>query len=406
MKHIHSFAGWLSGRRLPRLVLRAGVAVALGGSLASCRVEDPEPDLIQPATAKPSYAPNEDDQMWAVVEQFIAFNDPPLATTVNGVVTPNLSARQARMNHSVTDAVNALLAKNNKAASAPSLAISQRVLPAPSPNTYGSAPDGVPVRIYTPASSNTTNLAADGTRPAIVYYHGGGWVIGSLNVYEPSAKALADRTGAIVFSVDYRLASETMNKFPAAHEDAYAAYKYVRDNAAALKVNPAKIAVAGESAGGNMAIGVCILARERGLALPAHELLVYPVADNNLTTASYNTYANAAPLSKVNVQYFTSLYFNSPADGDNRLISLVDVADFRATSTLPALPPTTIIAAEIDPLQTEGASLRDKLTAAGVSVDYTLYTGTTHEFFGTYDVVPLAQTAQTHAADRLKAAFQ
>ncbi|RZK30913.1 MAG: lipase, partial [Hymenobacter sp.] len=129
-------------------------------------------------------------------------------------------------------------------------------------------------------------------------------------------------------------------------------------------------------------------------------LLVYPVADNNLTTTSYNTYANAVPLSKANIQYFTGLYFNSPADGDNRLISLVDVADLRG------LPTTTIIAAEIDPLQTEGMSLRDKLTTAGVSVDYTLYTGTTHEFFGTYDVVPPAQTAQNHAADRLKAAFQ
>jgi acetyl esterase len=375
MKHPHSsFADRFSGG-LTRFLLTAGVAVALGGSLASCRIEDPEPDRIQPTTPKPSYAPNEDDQMWAVIEQFIAFNDPPL---------PTLSARQARMTHSVTDAVNALLAKNTKSPSSPDLTISQRVLPAA--YTPASAPDGVPVRIYTPASSNTTNLAADGTRPAIVYYHGGGWVIGSLNVYEPSAKALADRTGAIVFSVDYRLAS--------------AAYKYVRDNAAALKVNPAKIAVAGESAGGNMAAAVCILARERGVALPVHELLVYPVADNNLNTTSYNTFANSVPLSRANIQYFTGLYFNSPADGDNRLISLVDVADLRG------LPTTTIIAAEIDPLQTEGVSLRDKLTAAGVSVDYTLYTGTTHEFFGTYDVVPLAQDAQDHAADRLKTAFQ
>jgi acetyl esterase/lipase len=219
-------------------------------------------------------------------------------------------------------------------------------------------------------------------------------------VYEPSAQALAERTGAIVFSVDYRLASETANKFPAAHEDAYAAYKYVRDNAATLNVNPAKIAVAGESAGGNMAAAVCILARERGLTLPVHELLVYPVADNNLNTASYQQYANAVPLNKAGIQYFTGLYFNSPADGDNRLLSLVDVADLKG------LPTTTIIAAEIDPLQTEGMSLRDKLTAAGVSVDYTLYPGTTHEFFGTYAVVPLANEAQDHAATRLKAAFQ
>ncbi|MFD1875439.1 alpha/beta hydrolase [Hymenobacter bucti] len=376
-----SVARRLSGG-LTRVLLLAGVAVALGGSLTSCRVEDPEPNLIQPTGSAPSYAPNIDKQMQAVIEQFTAFNDPAL---------PTLSARQARMTHSVTDAVNALLAKNSKSPSAPSLTISQRVLPPT--YTAGSASDGVPVRIYTPTGTT-------GTRPAIVYYHGGGWVIGSLNVYEPSAKALAANTGAIVISVDYRLASETMNKFPAAHEDAYAAYKWVRDNAAGLNINPAKIAVAGESAGGNMAAAVCILARERGVTLPVHELLVYPVADNNLNTTSYNTYANAVPLNRAGIQYFTGLYFNSPADGDNRLISLVDVADLRG------LPTTTIIAAEIDPLQTEGMSLRDKLTAAGVSVDYTLYPGTTHEFFGTYDVVPPAQTAQGHAADRLKAAFQ
>lgn len=380
--HPHS-AGSLLGGRLLRLGMLAGLAAVLAGPLASCRSEDPAPDLIQPTSAKPSYAPNENDQMWAVIEQFMAFNDPAL---------PTLTARQARMTHSVTDAVNALLAKNNKVPSTPAVTVSQRVLtPAYTP---GSATDGVPVRIYTPTATTT------GTQPAIVYYHGGGWVIGSLMVYEPSAKALAANTGAIVISVDYRLASETMNKFPAAHEDAYAAYKWVRDNAATLNINPAKIAVAGESAGGNMAAAVCILARERSYALPIHELLVYPVADNNLTTASYTTYANAVPLSKANIVYFTGLYFNTPADGDNRLISLVDVADLKG------LPPTTIIAAEIDPLQTEGMSLRDKLTAAGVSVDYTLYTGTTHEFFGTYDVVPPAQDAQTHAADRLKAAFQ
>jgi acetyl esterase len=379
-------AGSLLGGRLLRFGLLAGLTATLAGPLASCRSEDPAPDLIQPTSAKPSYAPNENDQMWAVIEQFMAFNDPAL---------PTLTARQARMTHSVTDAVNAQLAKNNKVPSAPAVAVSQRVLPAPSPNSYASAPDGVPVRIYTP-----TNVSTTSPLPAIVYYHGGGWVIGSLMVYEPSAKALAANTGAIVISVDYRLASETMNKFPAAHEDAYAAYKWVRDNAASLNINPAKIAVAGESAGGNMAAAVCILARERGVTLPVHELLVYPVADNNLNTASYMTYANAVPLSKANIQYFTGLYFNAPTDGDNRLISLVDVADLKG------LPPTTIIAAEIDPLQTEGMSLRDRLTANGVSVDYTLYPGTTHEFFGTYDVVPLAQDAQNHAADRLKTAFQ
>ena len=381
---IFSLKHGAAGSPLPRLLLLVGLGASLASPLASCKKDSTSsPSLIQPTTAKPSYAPDENDQMWAVIEQFIAFNDPPL---------PTLTARQARMTHSVSqDAVNTLLVKNNRSASAPSLAISQMVLP--KAYTAGSAADGVPVRIYTPGGTT-------GALPAILYLHGGGWVIGSLDVYEPSCLALASRTGAKVISVDYRLASETMNKFPAAHEDCYAAYKYVRDNAAALGVNPAKIAIAGESAGGNMAAAVCLLAKERGLMLPVHELLVYPVADNNLNTASYQQYATAVPLSKANIVYFTNLYFNTPADGDNRLISLVDVAD------LTGLPPTTIIASEIDPLQTEGKSLADKLTAAGVSTDYTLYAGTTHEFFGTYDIVPPANDAQNHAADRLKAAFQ
>jgi acetyl esterase len=369
-----------------RFLLAAGLATALAGPLASCNKDsDNSPSLAQPTTPKPSYAPNENDQMWAVIEQFIAFNDPPL---------PTLSARQARMTHSVTDAVKTVLAKNNRSAPAPAVMVSQQVLP--KLYTPLSAPDGVPVRIYTP----TTALASGTTRPGIVYYHGGGWVIGSLDVYEPSAQALAERTGAVVVSVDYRLASETMNKFPAAHEDAYAAYKWVHDNAASIGVNPAKIAVAGESAGGNMAAAVCILARERAYALPIHELLVYPVADNNLTTPSYNTYASAVPLNRDNIVYFTGLYFNTPTDGDNRLISLVDVADLKG------LPTATIIAAEIDPLQTEGKLLADKFTSAGVSNEYRLFTGTTHEFFGTYAVVPLANDAQDYAATRLKAAFQ
>jgi acetyl esterase/lipase len=384
MQHLHSSSTRSALGRLPRLLVLAALTATLGSPLASCKKDsDSSPSLVQPTSAKPSYAPNENDQMWAVIEQFMAFNDPML---------PTLSARQARMTHSVTDAVNTLLAKNNRSAPAAAVTVSQMVLP--KAYTTASAPDGVPVRVYTPTA------AATSTRPAIVYYHGGGWVIGSLAVYEPSAKALAERTGAIVFSVDYRLASETANKFPAAHEDAYAAYKYVRDNAATLGVNPAKIAVAGESAGGNMAAAVCILARERNYALPIHELLVYPVADNNLNTTSYNTYANAVPLSRANIQYFTGLYFTASTDGDNRLISLVDVADLRG------LPPTTIIAAEIDPLQTEGKALADKLTAAGVTTTYQLYPGTTHEFFGTYAVVPLANDAQDFAATRLKAAFQ
>ncbi len=367
-----------AGPRLLALALLAALA------LPACKNNgsgDPAPGLIQPVGPPPAYAPDFDPQMLAVIEQFMSFGTPPL---------PTLSPRQARMAPSVPDAVNALLRKNNRAARPFNVAVSQQLLPGGI--TPQSAPDGLLVRIYKPMN------AAAGPLPVVVYYHGGGWVIGSLDVYEPGAKALAEKAGAIVVSVDYRLAPE--NKFPAAHEDAYAAYKWVHDNAASIGGNPAKVAVAGESAGGNMAAGVCILARERGYALPVHQLMVYPVANNDLNTASYMQYANAVPLNKPGVVYFTTLYFNTPADGDNRLISLTDVADLRG------LPSATIVAAEIDPLQTEGQQLRDKLTQAGVKVQYQLYPGTTHEFFGTHDVVPKANDAQDFAAAQLRAAFQ
>lgn len=354
-------------------------------SLSSCEddggITFPNPRvLIQPKGPAPAFAPDIDPQMLAVIEQFQSYQTPPL---------PTLSPRQARMTPTITDAVQDLLKKNNIPPRAAQVDISQRVLPAGI--TPQSAPDGILVRIYKPKN-------AAGQLPVVVYYHGGGWVIGSLDVYEPSAKAISEKAKAIVVSVDYRLSPE--NKFPAAHEDSYAAYKWVRENAASIGGNPAKVAVAGESAGGNLAVAVSILARERGLALPSHIVSVYPIANNDTNTASYNQYANAVPLNRPAMQYFFANYFRTPADGEDRVISLVDVADLRG------LPPVTIIGAQIDPLQTEGQQLRDKLLGAGVAVNYQLYQGTTHEFFGTYAVVPKAEEAQNFAAAQLRAAFQ
>jgi acetyl esterase len=252
---------------------------------------------------------------------------------------------------------------------------------------------GTPIRVvlYSPQGASSS-------APVIVYFHGGGWVIGSPEVYEYSTLALAQNTGAVVMSVDYRLAPE--NKFPTAHEDAYAAYKWVKENAASIGGNAAKVAVAGESAGGNMAVTVAMMARDRGLGLPVHILSVFPVANNDLFSPSYNQYANAVPLSRPLVQWFVERYFNTPADGDSPLISLTDVAN------LSGLPPTTIIGAEIDPLQSEGMALREKLKQQGVQVTYQLYEGVTHEFFGMYAVVPEAAQAQELAATQLRNAFK
>jgi acetyl esterase len=362
---------------------RFGGLLLLGSTilLAACNdhlAQTQPATTVVPQGPPPAYAPNIDPQMLAVLEQFLAYKTPPL---------PTLTPRQARMAPSITDAVLELIVKNGIAASRQLVDISQRVIP-------GAAPDGTLLRIYTP----TNTSAPAGGWPVVVYAHGGGWVIGSLDVYDPSCRALAVRSGAIVVSVDYRLSPEA--KFPSAHEDVYSSYAWVKANAATIGGNAAKVAVAGESAGANMAAGVCLLAKERGLAQPVHQLLVYPVANNDLNTPSYNQYANAQPLNRPGVVYFTQNYFNSPADGDNRLISLVDVADLRNTA------PATVIGAEIDPLQTEGQQLTQRFRDFAVPVSYQLYPGTTHEFFGTYAVVQKAGQAQDFAAQQLRAAFR
>lgn len=337
----------------------------------------PQPgQTIQPTGPKPDWAPTIAPQMQAVIEELGRLAPTPIE---------QLTPQQARQQPSFKDAVNSLLDKNQIPRPTANVTISERMIPG-----SGGAP--IRVKIYTPRTPAT------GPLPVLVYYHGGGWVIASPEVYEYSTVALAEETGAVVVSVDYRLAPEF--KFPTAHEDAYRAYEWVKNNAAQLNGNPAKVAVGGESAGGNMAITVSMMARDRGLALPVHILSVFPVANNDLNTPSYLQYANAKPLSKAGVQYFVANYFNSPADGDSPLISLVDVAN------LSGLPPTTIIGAEIDPLQSEGMQLRDKLQSVGVSVTYQLFTGVTHEFFGMYAVVPQAQAAQELAATQLRNAFK
>ena len=336
----------------------------------------PQPgQVIQPTGPKPDWGPTIGPQMLAVIEELGRLAPTPLE---------QLTPQQARLQPSFKDAVNSLLDKNKIPRPTANVAVSERMI---------SGANGAQIRakIYTPRN-------VSGVLPVIVYYHGGGWVIGSPEVYEYSTLALAEETGAVVVSVDYRLSPEF--KFPTAHEDAYSAYEWVKNNAALINGNPAKVAVAGESAGGNMAITVSMMARDRGLGLPVHILSVFPVANNDLNTPSYNQYANAKPLSRPLVQYFVANYFNSPADGDSPLISLVDVAN------LSGLPPTTIIAAEIDPLQSEGMQLRDKLQSQGVTVTYQLFAGATHEFFGMYAIVPQAQAAQTLAATQLRNAFK
>ena len=244
-------------------------------------------------------------------------------------------------------------------------------------------------RIYTPKGS--------GPFPVIVYYHGGGFVIADLDVYDASARALAEQVNAVVVSVAYRMGPE--HKFPTAHMDSFAAYEWVTKNAASIKGDPNKIAVAGESAGGNLAVNMAIMARDKNIKTPLHILAVYPIAQSDMNTASYKKNAAAKPLNKPMMEWFNKHYLNNISEAKDPKISLVN-------ANLKSLPPVTIITAGIDPLQSDGMMLADKLKAAGVTVDTKNYDGVTHEFFGMAAIVPEAKDAQRFAAGELKKAFR
>ena len=257
--------------------------------------------------------------------------------------------------------------------------------------TYPAGVGSQPVRVYMPAE------AATGPRPVIVYYHGGGFVIADIDTYDASPRALVRETGAIVVSVEYRHAPEA--KFPAQHDDAFAAYQWALANAASWGGDPTKVAVAGESAGGNLAAAVSMMARDRGVQAPVHQLIVYPIAGIDMNTESYRENANAKPLNRAAMMWFAHHLVANPADLADPRINLVG-------ANLRDLPPATIVMAQIDPLRSDGEMLATKLREAGVPVDSRMFPGTTHEFFGMDAVLPQAVSAQRYAGERLRDAFK
>lgn len=249
----------------------------------------------------------------------------------------------------------------------------------------------IPARVYRP-----TDAPVGVPLPVIVYFHGGGWVIADRNVYDASARALARESSAVVLSVDYRRAPEF--RFPAQHDDALASYRWTVANAPSIGGDPARIAVAGESAGGNLAIATAIAARDAGLPAPIHILSIYPIAGSDLNTPSYQENANAMPLNRAAMAWFLHHTLRTDADASDPRINLV-------AANLSGLPPVTIIAAQIDPLRSEGEMLTERLRAAGVTVERREYPRVTHEFFGSDMLLPEAKTAQVYAGARLRAAF-
>ncbi len=350
------------------------LAGALCFSSTGCKKSDDGGGTLKPAGSAPAWGPGIHNEMLVVIEKLISYNQPPIET-----VTP----AEARRQPTIADAVRDVMADHNIAMPAATVDTSGVEIP------VDGGTGNIHARIYKPKNA-AANL------PVIVFFHGGGWVIANIDVYNASAQALSEKTGAMVVSVGYRKGPEY--RFPTAHNDCFTAYKWTLKNISKNGGNPAKVAVAGESAGGNLACNVSIMARDSSVQMPVHQLLIYPVASNYTFSESYMKYKDAKPLNKAMVYWFLSYFLPDMSFAGDARISLVN-------ANLSRLPPTTIINAEIDPLRDDGAALANKLQSSGVKVTRRLYDGVTHEFFGTATVVPEARDAQDYSAAELKKSF-
>jgi len=247
----------------------------------------------------------------------------------------------------------------------------------------------VPVRIYTPSDP--------GPRGALVYCHGSGFVIFDLDSHDAECRALCNRAAATVVSVDYRLAPE--HKFPAAVDDSWAALAWTAAHAAELGVDPARLAVGGDSAGGNLAAVIAQIARDRGGPRLAFQLLVYPVTDARLGHPSMDENAEGYGLTKAQMAWFIEQYVRSEADRlDPRCSPLL-------AKSCADLAPALVITAEYDPLRDEGEAYAQRLIAAGVRTTLTRYTGMIHGAFQMHGNVDAGRAMLEQAGAALRAAI-
>ncbi|HTF59506.1 MAG TPA: alpha/beta hydrolase [Actinomycetes bacterium] len=263
---------------------------------------------------------------------------------------------------------------------APVAAVADRLVPGPAGE--------LPVRVYTPEGSPPF--------PIVVFFHGGGWVVGTLDTYDPLCRALAAVTPAVVVSVDYRLAPE--HRWPAAVEDAYAATEWASRNAAALGGAQHRLAVAGDSAGGNLAAVVALGARDRGGPAIAFQLLVYPVLDVAGGTASWQEYADGYHLTADGMRWYWDHYLGG-ADG-----AAPDASPLRA-AFVGGLPPALVIGAEYDILRDEGEAYAARLAEAGVDATASRHAGVVHGFVRWRAVTGAAEDALQEAAAALRSAL-
>jgi acetyl esterase len=305
--------------------------------------------------------------------------------SLNPDAIEKVSPDAARTNPTIADAVNLLLKQQNRSSRPEDLVpgvMTQDI-------TVDGAAGPLAARVYTPAG--------DGPFPVVLYFHGGGWVLASKEVYDGGARGLAKAARSLVISVDYRLAPE--HKFPAAWLDAIAAYKWTLANAQRFYGDPKRVALAGESAGGNLAISTAIAVRDdASLRQPVHVLAIYPVTQTDRETESYLENAIAMPLNRAMMRWFFEHATRNEADLQDTRLQVLD-------APLGGLPPVTLISARIDPLRSDSAKLEAALRRSNVSVERRDYEGVTHEFFGAAAVIQKAREAQAWAGERLQQAF-
>ncbi len=246
----------------------------------------------------------------------------------------------------------------------------------------------IPVRIYTPAGA--------GPFPLLVFIHGGGFVICDLDSHDAACRSLTNQANCVTVSVDYRLAPE--HKFPAAVEDSYAAALWVSEHAKELNGDPKRVAIGGDSAGGNLSAVVSMLARDAGKPKICFQLLIYPATDAHRNTESHKKFTDYFLTSDM-IDYFIGHYLRGKEDENDPRMSIALAKDFTG------LPPAHIITAEFDPLRDEGEAYAEILRGAGVAVTVTRYQGMIHGFFTMANVLDQGKKAVAEAAQVLKKAF-
>lgn len=315
-----------------------------------------------------------DPQMQAVLDEFATLQPKRIET---------LSPAEAREQPTITDAVNRLIHKERGNEVVPEKStVSRELLEVGNGRT-------LEARLYRPSGH--------GPFPVILFLHDGGWVLSDSQACEPAARALCESVRAVVVSADYRRAPEF--KFPAAHDDALAAYRWVVEHARAIEGDPSRLAIVGEGAGGNMAVAVCEMAAAWRLPQPQRLVLICPIVNCECHNQSCFQNVRTQPLSAPMKLWFLTLYLNSPADEVDPRISLL------RAPLLEDLPPTTIVTAEFDPLRTEDEELARGLREANVLVSYRNYAGVTHGFFGMSPVVEQAYEANAFVSAQLQESF-